>query len=156
MDTIKSIPGNILKNKNNSGTKCVIGAVFVCVSIYIYFYFVKPLFNKDYVNNREFVNKDYTDDVIIYFFYTEWCPHCKTAKPEWNAFKEDINNNKKNYKTKIILKEIDCDKEPQTAEEYKVDGYPTIKLVWKADVYDYDAKPNRTHLLEFINGIVKN
>ena len=155
-DKLTALPGNIIKNKNNLGTKCLIFIVFICVSVYIYFNFVKPLFNKDYVNNREFVNNNYTDDVIIYFFYTEWCPHCKQAKPEWNAFKENINKNKTMYKTKIIFREIDCDKDAGTAEEYNVEGYPTIKLVWKADVYDYDAKPNRTHLLEFINGIVKN
>ena len=32
------------------------------------------------------------NDVIIYFFFTEWCPYCKKALPEWEKFTDYVNN----------------------------------------------------------------
>ena len=26
--------------------------------------------------------------VEVMYFYTNWCPHCKNAKPEWDQFKK--------------------------------------------------------------------
>jgi thiol-disulfide isomerase/thioredoxin len=27
----------------------------------------------------------------VMFFFADWCPHCKKAKPEWEQFKEEYN-----------------------------------------------------------------
>ena len=37
------------------------------------------------------------------------------------------------------------------ADQYKVEGYPTIKLVKGNQVIEYDAKPSIEHLTEFLN-----
>jgi len=29
--------------------------------------------------------------VDIYFFFADWCPHCVNAKPEWEKFKKEYN-----------------------------------------------------------------
>ena len=52
----------------------------------------------------------------------------------------------------INFKEIDCDIYTDVADQYNIDGYPTIKLLYKTEVYDYDATPDRYRLMEFLKG----
>jgi len=85
----------------------------------------------------------------LYFFYTSWCPHCKTAFPIWNELKQEIGDSGVNG-TKIKFIEIDCDKETAVAEKFKVEGYPTIKLVNKKQIIEYDAKPDLDTLKIFL------
>ena len=47
--------------------------------------------------------------------------------------------------------EIDCDKDTAIAEKFKVEGYPTIKLVRGNQVIEYDAKPDIDTLNQFLN-----
>ena len=88
------------------------------------------------------------------FFYTDWCPHCTSAKPEWNSFKEEAKTN--GYQ--ITFNEINCTKETPKSEammeKYKVEGFPTIKLLANGKVYDFDAKPTKQNLLQFVNSVL--
>ena len=47
---------------------------------------------------------------------------------------------------------MDCEKSSGLANRYKVEGYPTIKLVYNDDIYNYDAKPNESNLIDFLDG----
>ena len=88
------------------------------------------------------------ENIDIYFFYTSWCPHCKTAFPVWNTLKAEkpkVNGVTINYI------EVDCEKDAATAEKYSVEGYPTIKLVRGNSVIEYDAKPELDTLKRFID-----
>ena len=127
---------------------CIISArLLITIADFVY---KKDLFNKirpDYVENKEFINKR-VDSVELLFFYTDWCPHCKTAKPIWNDLKDTtpmINNVKINYI------DVNCETETELAEKYNVDGYPTIKLIKDNQVIEYDAKPDKETLLVFLN-----
>ena len=144
---------HINKNPVRYGTIALIIFIFIVISIYFYNTYVKPLVNRTYVSNKEYIKGQPSDEVTIFLFYTEWCPYCKKAKPEWNAFKEKVENT--HYEQKIIFREIDCDQDPKLAEKYNVEGYPTIKLVWKDNIYEYDAKPDRSNLIDFLNGSIK-
>jgi thiol-disulfide isomerase/thioredoxin len=90
----------------------------------------------------------------ILFFYTDWCPHCTSAKPEWNSFKEETKTNGYN----ITFNEINCTKETPKSEammeKYKVEGFPTIKLLANGKVYDFDAKPTKETLSKFLNTVL--
>jgi thioredoxin-like negative regulator of GroEL len=46
---------------------------------------------------------------------------------------------------------VDCDKEAALAEKFNVQGYPTIKLVKGNQVIEYDAKPEKDTLMEFLH-----
>jgi hypothetical protein len=70
--------------------------------------------------------------------------------PVWKKFKESIGE-KKVKDTRINFIEIDCDKDTATADKFKVDGYPTIKLVHGNRVIEYDAKPSLDTLSQFLN-----
>ena len=144
----------LFKNKFNIMIILSIILIFIGISIYYYNHFVKPKLNQIYVDNKEFVNKKEknSDPSTLYFFYTTWCPHCKVAKPHWKNLKEKTGGVVK--ETKIIFKEIDCDTDTDTAEQFKIEGYPTIKLVHNNKIYNYDAKPNTDTLYQFLNSVI--
>tara|TARA_Y100000591_G_C21759593_1_gene659376 strand:- start:399 stop:878 length:480 start_codon:yes stop_codon:yes gene_type:complete len=151
LDSIK----NTLSFKKLLISSCML--IFIIISIVIYNKYVKTKLNKTYVDNREFLPKDYDDSdksATLYFFYTNWCPLSKKAEPEWHAFKENTNGSLDGIF--IIFKEIDCDKDPETADKFNITGYPTIKLVYKNVTYEYDAKPDRVTLNKFLTDIFNN
>tara|TARA_B100000575_G_C23116736_1_gene645650 strand:- start:118 stop:588 length:471 start_codon:yes stop_codon:yes gene_type:complete len=131
----------------------VLTVIFIIAALYVYNTYVTPKLNAEYVNNKEYVNKKDSDDsdtATIYFFYTVWCPHCKTAQPVWKSLKEKIGDKKING-VKLSFVDVDCDKDTDTADKFKVEGYPTIKLVKGNKVIEYDAKPDSDTLMQFLN-----
>lgn len=89
-----------------------------------------------------------TKQCEMIYFYTTWCPYCKRARPEWDAFKEDWKNKKINGYL-ITFTEVDCDINETTANKYDVKSYPTIKLIKEGQVYDFDARPTSDTLTQF-------
>jgi thiol-disulfide isomerase/thioredoxin len=127
--------------------------IFIIAALYVYNKYVTPRLNAEYVNNKEYVNKkdsDESETATLYFFYTVWCPHCKTAQPVLKFLKEKIGDNKING-VKLSFVDVDCDKDTETADKFKVEGYPTIKLVKGNKIIEYDAKPDNDTLMQFLN-----
>tara|TARA_R110002072_G_scaffold244302_3_gene403655 strand:+ start:7183 stop:7695 length:513 start_codon:yes stop_codon:yes gene_type:complete len=148
---------NDIRSKPESLIMPIILIILFSIIGYILFYKnVKDFIKNKFVLNKEFLNEDANDDskknVTIIYFFTEWCPYCKKSRPEWNSFKELIEM--QSFNDKILFKEIDCDKNPEMADRYKIEGYPTIKLIYNGEVYDYDAKPDSKILLEFVESII--
>jgi thiol-disulfide isomerase/thioredoxin len=90
----------------------------------------------------------------LMFFYASWCGHCKTAKPEWESTKEYLHTNPvKSHR--VFCVEYDCsEKTPETEQilnQYKIDGFPTIKLKYENTIYDFNEIPTKENLLIFIN-----
>ena len=130
--------------------------IFIIILIFVatfgYDKYVKPLLNPDYVPNKEFI-KSKNNNIFVYFFYTNWCPYCKKARSEWSQFMEDTNNDKQlNEAFNIVFQEVDCDKEPDLAKQFNIQGYPTIKLVKDNKIFNYDAKPDANNLTQFLKG----
>ena len=144
---------NMVFNKN---FLMILGLVvlFIALAIYIYKEYVAPRMNPSYVANKEFVSEQDgggdTDVADLYLFYTTWCPHCKTTKPIWQKLKDQVGDAGVNG-VKINFIEIDCDKDKDTANKFKVEGYPTIKMVHNNQIIEYDAKPNLETLNQFLN-----
>ena len=140
----------------NTTALLIVGVIviFITIAVLYYIYKLKPKLDKTYIGNKEFINKDTDDDMgsnnaTLYFFYTTWCPHCKVAKPELDKLEKEIRGGLKDINVAVIR--VDCDKDPELADQYKVSGYPTIKLIYNNKIYDYDAKPNKDTLMEFLN-----
>ncbi len=89
-----------------------------------------------------------TKQCEMIYFYTTWCPYCKRARPEWDAFKEEWSNKKINGYL-ITFTEVDCDINETTANKSDVKSYPTIKLIKEGQVYDFDARPTSDSLTQF-------
>ena len=152
MDTLKGLKNKLPSFNKNMIIVAVVAAIFLALSIYTYKHYIKAGIKPSYVANREYTAGGETggNNVDLYFFYTNWCPHCKKAMPVWKNFKAEMEN--KTVKGRQInFLEVDCEKDKQLADEFNVKGYPTIKLVKDNQVIEYDAKPDVDTLREFLN-----
>ena len=138
-----------LKNPGVRNLVIFIFIVFFSLSVYIYFKFIHPKLNLTYVDNREFISPE-ADKMVVLWFYTQWCPYCKSTYNDWKGFKSDVENG--NYSIPIEFREIDCDTEETLANKYNIEEYPSIRIVYKDEVYIYDAKPDRLQLMNFLKG----
>jgi thiol-disulfide isomerase/thioredoxin len=90
----------------------------------------------------------------VYFFHVDWCPHCKTATPEWNKFKAG-NDGKKVNGYVVNCVEVNCTNEDseitKTINEYKIQGYPTVKMVKDGQKIEFDSKITQGTLEQFVN-----
>lgn len=109
--------------------------------------------NREHNSDEQITNK--TANLML--FYVDWCPYCKTAKPEWNEFKEEYDGKNINGYT-MVFEEYNCTTEtPEIGEliqQYKIDGYPTIKLIKDGQVIEYDAKPTKSKLEQFLTTVL--
>lgn len=122
--------------------------------VYIKYYSTKLL--ELYKPNNEKMpewTKDNKNEVELLFFFASWCPHCKTAKPEWEKAKAEYNNNNVNGYN-IIFSEVDCthpdSKTTSMMDKYNIEGFPTIILLKNNEVITYDAKVTYDHLSQFL------
>lgn len=144
--------GNVKKNKIKVGVSffvilVVLGASFFAWKKYGKKQFDKMKGNVPHALNKEIINSD--ENAVIYYFYTEWCPYCKKAKPEWDKFK-DVYGEQTVNGYKLEFKEVDADKDEDIANKFKVEGYPTIKLIKDGTIVEYDAKPKFETLEKFV------
>jgi len=109
--------------------------------------------------NRENIPKDQNSNktATLMLFYVDWCPHCKTAKPEWESLKEDYDGKSINGYT-VNFMEYNCTNESSETTElmdkYSIEGYPTIRLVKDNQVIEYDAKPTKSTMEQFLNTVL--
>ena len=151
-------------SKLNTSTIIIIVAIilFAILAGFYYYYYVSPKINAKYHANSEHItiggtNGTNGNNAEILFFYADWCPHCKTAKPIWNDLKTEYENKTING-YKITFTEINCSEETTEVErmmnQYNVEGYPTIKLIKDGQVIEYDAKPTKETLNQFLNTVL--
>ena len=127
------------------------------VGLFIYTQYTnsKPLFHA----NRENVPKEQNSNktATLMLFYVDWCPHCKTAKPEWDALKSEYEGKSINGYT-IQFTEHNCTNESaevsQLMDKYNIEGYPTIKLSKDNQIIEYDAKPTKSTMEQFLNTVL--
>ena len=141
----------------------IIGVVaLIGLALILYYYVFKPMSTPvNYNANNEGASQSSQNsndkDAEIMFFYVDWCPHCKTAKPEWDQVKAQYDNKSING-YKVMFNEINCtDETPEKVkmiDTYKIEGYPTIKLVKDNQVIDFDAKPTKDTLTKFLNTVL--
>lgn len=152
-------------------------ALFLFTAHQTYYKYILPRLNPNFVPNREFIKKnsdmelpfpfpgpsgpdkpsDNPDDpnfdpgqlAELMFFCVKWCPHCKKAEPEWNKLVKKFDGKKINKST-VFFKKIDCEDSEALADQYKIQGYPTIKLEKGDQIIEYNAKPNAETLEEFL------
>ena len=141
----------------------IMGFVIVFLGIIAYTAYQKQIKNQELKKFKDVANSTPNGrEIAIYFFFANWCPHCKIAKPEWAAFKD-------NYHQKIIngsrieCIEIDCSDDSVGSvkaiiEKYEVNSFPTIKATvdagdGKQNVVEYDAKVKKENLEKFVQSI---
>ena len=91
------------------------------------------------------------NEVIMVLFFVDWCPHCKTVKPEWAKLAK-LNNTQVNGKT-IKVQSANAEgsqAEKDAARDNNVEGYPTIKLISQSQVLDYNGARNAVEMGRFV------
>jgi len=147
---------------NMSSTTITIIAVVILFGIlaaFYYFYYLAPQMNAQYKPNSEQVGTgaDDSKNAELLFFYADWCPHCKTAKPIWNDLKSEYQNKTING-YRVVFTDVNCSEETAEVDkmmnQYNIEGYPTIKLIKDGQVIEYDAKPSKDTLTQFLNTVL--
>lgn len=134
--------------------------VVLLLTIFAYYAYKQYADSKtNFYANRENVPKDENSNktATLMLFYVDWCPHCKTAKPEWESLKSQYDGKMINGYT-ISFIEYNCttesDEISQLMDKYSIEGYPTIKLLKDNQVIEYDAKPTKTTMEQFLNTVL--
>lgn len=79
------------------------------------------------------------DEAHLLFFYTTWCPHSKTAIPEWNSLKETAE--KKTYGGRHMrFRALDGDSAKTALARYGVDAFPSVVLVTQESIVHYEGR----------------
>jgi thiol-disulfide isomerase/thioredoxin len=175
MSNIITVISDTLKPYANTILGLIIFFIFIAVGYFTYYRYYIPYIEKQ--KNSDIANSNNRKKIVnIFFFFVDWCPHCKTAKPEWNNFKLQYDNNEKdNYLIKCY--DINCTADNGTIEiadippeagdikttptkitdlirKYNIEAYPTIKMIKDGQVIEYDAKPSKETLVEFLNTVL--
>lgn len=83
-------------------------------------------------------------------YYAEWCGHCKTAKPEFEALVAkspmDVNG------VKCNIRMVSPEKEPQLAKGKSIKGFPTFLMETPdGKAVEYKGSRSTDGYLKFIN-----
>ena len=134
LSNLKNIVNSMFEKFNGlSDTNKLIVLALIALVIYLGFCYYKKNFEK-----ME------GDGGVLRFFYADWCPHCKDAKPHWNALKKKYNGN-------VTLKSVDCTKDTDEAQKFDVEGFPTFILTRNGKNIEYEGERTTSGLLDFLN-----
>ena len=131
------------------------GLIFAALSYYAYNNYYKKTIDNKFANvaNANRRNKE----VDVLFFHVDWCPHCKTALPEWNNFKKQYNDKEMNGYV-IKCKDVDCTSETSDITnlmtKYDIQSYPTVKMIKDTKAIDFDSKITSKTLEQFVNAMI--
>jgi thiol-disulfide isomerase/thioredoxin len=135
--------------------------IFIVLLVILFSYIGYNVYQKSFKKTAEV--KEFSDvansnkrkkEAQVLFFFADWCPHCRKAKPEWEQFKEEYDGKVVNEHT-ISCQQVDCtdEKNQKTAvliKKYHIESYPTIIMLVGDSKIDYDAKVSKSGLEQLV------
>jgi thiol-disulfide isomerase/thioredoxin len=97
-----------------------------------------------------------TKEATITLYYASWCPACKRAKPEWDAFVQEYSHGKVVNGYTIHCNEVDCSNndDPKIAaiiQEFQINGFPTVQMYVDGNTIHFDSAVTQSTLDLFVN-----
>lgn len=160
MTTLKNYTSSITNVSMKTIIIILVIILFLGIGIYYYNFHVKSKNVTSYSANNEYTSggsDGKAGQAEIMLFYADWCPHCKTAKPIWEEVKTEFENKTINGYN-VLFTDVNCTTETPEVEKlmstYKIEGFPTIKLLKDGQVIEFDAKPSKATLEQFLNTVL--
>ena len=92
-------------------------------------------------------NSSWLSFTLVLYFYIAWCGHCKNLAPIYEQVAEIFSN-----EPNCIVANLDATAAEETAKEYDVQGYPTIKLLTpKGGFKDYSGGRTVADFVKYLN-----
>lgn len=80
-------------------------------------------------------------DTKVVLFFAPWCGHCKSVVPVWDSLAQKYKN---------VVK-VDCDANPDIAQQEKVRGFPTIRAYVNNEAVEYQGDRSAASLEAFVS-----
>jgi len=75
-----------------------------------------------------------------------WCPHCVSAKPEFEALGSTATIGGRS----VAFRYVNPEEEPEVAANYQVSGYPTFVLEKDGQKVPYSGGRKKSDFLSFL------
>eukprot|EP00877_Chromochloris_zofingiensis_P007928 jgi/Chrzof1/3389/Cz12g23180.t1_PDI4 len=93
-----------------------------------------------------FESKIKSGGVWLVEFYAPWCGHCQSLKPTWEQTAQALQGI-------VNVAAVDCDQHQAIAQQYGVQGFPTIKFLYNSKgtikTVDYNGGRSAKELVTF-------
>jgi len=139
-----------------------IAVVFIAAGYYAYVQIyppINPLNKFGNVANERSGGKT----IMITLYHVDWCPHCKTAMPEWDKFDAEYNSRFVNgYKISCVKQDCTDSSDPKIKnmleKEPAIDSFPTVRGVMVGEsgkdiTIQFKSRISKDNLEKFILSI---
>ena len=142
----------------------IISIVCICVMGYYLYNCMYPKTENFEEYNEEFdptenlameVSEDFANNAVhMRMFHVPWCGYCKTAKPVFKDFQDEMNGKTINGR-KVNVEMIDCEDKANEGIvkqfESEIKGYPTIILTKDGENIHYNGeRESKSNFIEYI------
>ena len=83
----------------------------------------------------------------FFMFGVDWCPHCRSAKPEFQA----LGTTKTIGGHSVAMQYVDPEKEPEAAKGFEISGYPTFYLMHQGQKHRYQGPRTKAGFEQFLS-----
>lgn len=84
------------------------------------------------------------DKPLFVKFFAPWCGHCKSMAADWEQLAEKA--------TECVVADVDATVQTQTAEHFKIRGFPTLMMLTGDKMYEYEGRRDLADLEAFCAG----